>query len=386
MTSTFPRWQGDSIPAFVFELCRQLAGEFDVWVLAPHAAGACIAENIDGLRVVRFRYAPIALETLAYGGGMLANLRQNRWRWLMVIPFMLFQWIAAFRLVARERIGLVHAHWLIPQGVVAACLFRRRAKLLVTAHGSDLSGLTGGLSRLLKRWALRRADGVTVVSATLRDRALDLGAAPSCLTVAPMGVDVRRRFVPGPEATRSATGLLFVGRLVREKGIESLLRAMPAVLTACPAATLTVVGSGPLEEDLRILCSELGLTAHVTFVGALANEYLPDYYRRAAITVIPSLDEGYGLVCVEAMACACPVAASDLPALRGILEDGAYGRLFQAGDEADLADCVAGLLDESAGRRALGEAGRRQAERTGGWEASGNLYAGLLHGLAKCTQ
>lgn len=383
MTSTFPRWRGDSVPAFVFELCRKLADEFDVWVLAPHAEGACIAEDIDGLRVVRFRYAPATMETLAYRGGILANLRQNRWRWLMVIPFMLFQWLAAFRLVVRERIGLIHAHWLIPQGVVAACLFRRRAKLLVTAHGSDLSGLTGGLSVLLKRWVLSRADGVTVVSASLRERVLDLGAAPSSLTVAPMGVDVCKRFVPDPTVVRSATGLLYVGRLVREKGIESLVRSMPAVLAACPAATLTVVGGGPLEEDLRTLCGQLGLAAHITFVGALANECLPDYYRRAAITVIPSHDEGYGLVCVEAMACACPVVASDLPALRGILDNSACGRFFQAGNEVDLADCVLRLLGDSAGRHALGEAGRWQAERTGGWEASWRLYAGLLHGLAR---
>jgi glycosyltransferase involved in cell wall biosynthesis len=361
-------------------LAQRLLGDFDVWVLAPHAPGAAANEELDGLRVARFRYAPAALETLAYGGGILANLRQHRWRWSLVPPFLLAQWLAAMRLVRRERVDVIHAHWVLPQGALAvvASLVWRRLRVVVTAHGSDLSDLSGRLLSNLKRWVLRRADAVTVTSDALRASALEHGAAPTSLLVAPMGVDVHARFVPDTSTARSASELLYVGRLAPEKGVETFLRAMPAVLAACPAATLTVIGDGPLAAAMHALASRLGVAERVSFVGALANERLPAYYRRAAITVIPSFREGYGLACVEAMACACPVAASDLPSLRTLLCDGACGELFPAGDVAALARSLATLLADPGARERLGTAGRRQAEIAGDWQAAAHRYSRLL--------
>ncbi len=120
LTSTFPRWSGDREPPFVFELCKRLAETNEVTVLAPHCRGAVAEERIgERLRVRRFRYAPELLESLAYEGGILEKLRLARWRHLLVPAFFLAEAWAALRAIRRERPDVIHAHWIVPQGVVA---------------------------------------------------------------------------------------------------------------------------------------------------------------------------------------------------------------------------------------------------------------------------
>jgi hypothetical protein len=119
LASTYPRWPGDPEPAFVHELARRLVDAFEVTVLCPHAAGAATRETFDGVQVLRYRYAPAALESLVNDGGIVANLKRHRWKWLLLPTFVGALAWRAWRLVRRERPAVVHAHWLIPQGVVA---------------------------------------------------------------------------------------------------------------------------------------------------------------------------------------------------------------------------------------------------------------------------
>ena len=89
LASTYPRWQDDPEPAFVHELSKRLVPDFDVLVLTPHAPGAAVEETMEGVRVVRYRYAPARFETLVSSGGIVGNLRAARWKWLLV-PLFLF--------------------------------------------------------------------------------------------------------------------------------------------------------------------------------------------------------------------------------------------------------------------------------------------------------
>jgi len=89
LTSTFPRWPGDKEPPFVYELSKRLTTDYEVHVLAPHAPGAALEEQYDNLQITRFRYCFERYQTLTYGGGILANLKQRRWRYLL-IPLFLF--------------------------------------------------------------------------------------------------------------------------------------------------------------------------------------------------------------------------------------------------------------------------------------------------------
>lgn len=381
LTSTFPRWPGDDEPPFVFELCRRLNKDFDVWVMSPHAPDTKTQEDLSGLTVIRFRYFFEWGESLAYQGGILAKLRNNRLRYLLVPLFLACQLATLLRLAGREKFDIVHAHWLIPQGLVAVAarlLSSRTTPLLCTAHGSDLHGLRGALFSALKRMVMRRSDAVTVVSQAMKECAVSLGTKPDKILVIPMGVDAANVFTPAERAVRSANELLFVGRLVPSKAVDILIGAMPAILAKYPEATLTIAGDGPEKISLEALAKALGIIGRVNFLGAIANPKLPELYRRAAIFVSASQEEGFGLTLAEALACGCAVIASDLPAHRCIVVDGVTGLTVAPGDSAAISRGVLSLLADPALRQSLGRSGREYVLKQFDWEVISARYAHLL--------
>ncbi len=129
LASTFPRWKDDVEPPFVYELCRRLSKTFSVHVLAPHASGAAVEDQMEGIRVTRYRYFFSRWENLAFHGGILANLKQNPLRYALVPFFIMAQLVVLIRLLNRCQFDCIHAHWLIPQGLIAitACLFMKSA-------------------------------------------------------------------------------------------------------------------------------------------------------------------------------------------------------------------------------------------------------------------
>lgn len=385
LTSTFPRWEGDNEPPFVFELCRRLSADFDVCVLAPHTPGAKAHETLSGLTVVRFRYFFEWGETLAYRGGILANLRSNRFNYLLIPLFFGCQLAALLRLLARENFDIVHAHWLIPQGVIAVAaklVLRSTPALLCTAHGSDLYGLRGRLFSALKHMVMRRADAVTVVSQAMKNHAVSLKIEPEKISVISMGVDMANIFTPAGHTVRHGNELLFVGRLVASKAVDTLIDAMPTILAGCPNATLTIVGDGPEKVKLEALAKTQGIAGRVSFLGAVANPALPPLYRRATIFISPSQEEGFGLTLVEALACGCAVIASDLPAHRDIVVDGETGLTVLPGDSIAIARAALTLLSDAPLRQLLGSAGREYVLRQFDWASVVTRYARLLDELA----
>ena len=140
LASTYPRWLGDPEPGFVHELCKRLTDRFRVIALSPHAAGAPTREVMEGVLVLRYRYAPEVLETLVNDGGIVANMSRAPWKWLLLPGFLFGLLWSAWRVITRERPDVVHAHWLIPQGLVIGVLGvldRRTPPFLATSHGAD---------------------------------------------------------------------------------------------------------------------------------------------------------------------------------------------------------------------------------------------------------
>ncbi len=269
LTSTFPRWKNDTEPAFVFELSRRLAASFDVTVLSPRTPGSKRQENMAGLRVIRFPYFFQRWEKLAmHGGGILNKLKSHPLYYLMIPFFLLGQLRAVVGLLRSEQFDLIHAHWLIPQGLIAALsllITRQKIPLLCTSHGGDLFALKGKVLQRLKRWVMDKSAALTVVSKAMKKTVVELGVVPDKVDVVPMGVDLKGLFTPDPSVPRKTDELLFVGRLVEKKGVQFLLEAMPAVLKKHPTVQLTLAGSGPVEQELRQQAQRLHLSEKIDF-------------------------------------------------------------------------------------------------------------------------
>lgn len=391
LASTYPRWAGDPEPGFVHELSRRLASDFAVTVLGPSAPGAKRTETMDGVRVHRYRYAPAALETLVNDGGIVTNLGRNPWKWLLVPGFLFGLGWSLLRLHRTTRPDVIHAHWLLPQGLLAACLpGAAPVPLVVTSHGADLFALRAGPLAALKRFVVGRAAAVTVVSDAMREELRRIGANVSKVEVRPMGVDFRERFSPDPGVQRSRDEILFVGRLVEKKGLRHLVDAMPAILSARPSAFLTVAGFGPELGPLRAQAERLGLAGKVRFAGAVSQDALPALYRRAAVCVAPFIQaasgdrEGLGLVVVEAAACGCPVVVSDVPAVRQVFEHGDGAALVPPGNVAALAEAVVETLAGMGPAIPTPKLHARLEERFG-WPGVARGYAALLSGCLRAV-
>jgi glycosyltransferase involved in cell wall biosynthesis len=386
LASTYPRWAGDPEPGFVHELARRLTGDFEVLVVGPHAPGARLRETHEGVTVARYRYAPRSLETLVNDGGIVGNLRRHPWKALLLPGFVLAQTWATWRAIRQHRPDVIHAHWLVPQGLVVALLGLlpgRWPPFVVTSHGADLFALRGTAWQWLKRLVVRRAAAVTVVSSAMQEAVLGLGADPATLSVQSMGVDLQHRFTPDDSQPRSRHELLFVGRLVAKKGLLHLLQAMPAILRANPEAHLTVAGFGPEEARLRQACEALCLVHCVSFLGPVEQVALPELYRRAAVFVAPFVrapggdEEGLGLVLVEAAGCGCPVVAGQVAAVRDVVDDPAIGVIV---DPLDAEALAAAVLDAMGGSAGTPESGRRRAAAVArfDWGPRAGAYAALL--------
>jgi glycosyltransferase involved in cell wall biosynthesis len=385
LASTYPRWVADPEPGFVHELSKRLAKDFDVTVIGPHANGALTEEIIDGVRICRYRYAPARLETLVNNGGIATNLRRSKWKWLLVPGFVLGQYRAAKHVLKSRHIDIVHAHWLLPQGLIARRLTRTTSvPYLVTSHGGDLFGLRGRVLTALKRRVAASCAAMTVVSSAMRDEATRIGLTPPRLAVLPMGVDLRERFVPDPTQARSADELLFVGRLVPKKGLCHLLDALPAVLAKRPEVILTIAGFGPEESTLKAQARRLGIEGNVKFVGAMPQRELPDLYRRASLFVAPFIrdasgnQEGLPVVLMEAIGCGCPVLVGDVAGIRDLLGDAADKVCVRPQDTDALATAIIAALDDPSQVQARARAIRTAVSEHIDWQVIADGYADLL--------
>ena len=232
----------------------------------------------------------------------------------------------------------------------------------------------------LERSTYARAARLTAstesTAASLRD---DLRlTAP--VDVIPCGVDLEA-FHPG-DGQRDDDTVLFVGRLDHRKNAQLLLRAFALVARRHATARLVIAGTGALERPLRSLASSLGLGGRVTFERFVSQDGLVRWYQRAALVVVPSLFEGFGLSAAEAQACGACVVATDSEGLRDVIADGETGLLVEPAPEA-LAEAMLGLLGGHARRSLVGETAQLQARRVYDWREITGRWVQSYHQAAQ---
>jgi glycosyltransferase involved in cell wall biosynthesis len=301
LTTSYPRWPGDPAGVFVAEAVDHLRGAgIEVEVVSPAS----------------FRHFGIA-----YGDGIVQNLRRRPWL-VLLLPLFLLNFARAARHAARGT-DVVHAHW-IPSAVAALATGK---PYLLQVWGTDVA--LAARAPWLARPAVRRARAVVAASSFLADAARNLGAREVHLIA--NGVDIPATVGAPAEPSH----VLFVGRLSEEKGILEFVEATARI-------PRVVVGDGPLRARVP------------GAVGFVPHDALGPYYEGAAVVCVPSRREGFGVVAREAMAYGRPVVATAVGGLLDVVADGATGLLVPPGDPSALGDAIRRLLDDPALRARLG--------------------------------
>jgi glycosyltransferase involved in cell wall biosynthesis len=302
---------------------------------ADDVAGTFVRDAVEAVRAEGVKVRVVSPASfrhygIAYGDGIVNNLRRSPWK-VSALPLFLASFTAAARRAARGA-DLVHAHWL-PSALPALATGK---PIVLQLWGSDvaLARRVGALAR----WLVRRASVVVVASTALAEDARALGARD--VRVIPSGVAI-------PESVAEPADpphLLYVGRLSEEKGVRELAEAAQGL-------PLVVVGDGPLRSLLP------------QAVGFVPPLELGPWYERAAVVVVPSRREGYGMVAREAMAYGRPVVATAVGGLVDAVEDGINGILVPACNPRALRSAIESLLGDAALRGRLGANAATSARR-----------------------
>jgi glycosyltransferase involved in cell wall biosynthesis len=399
-TYWYPQHATDTQATYVHDINRHLARRgHRVTVVTPGNSSMPARESFDDVDVVRF---PMELPVdLTYG--RVAQTRVNFMGKVARVAVMAHYLEAQFRAtvaVARERgADVIHAHWAIPTGPAAVSAARRLGlPSVITMHGGDVyvnpeQGYdfpTRWYVRPALRWTLRKAGALTAITEDCRQHALRAGAPTRSMHLVFNGTDLRR-FSPAPAGAadpRFGPTMIFACRqLFPRKGIRFLVEAVALLKPRFPDLKVVVAGDGFERPDLIALAERLDIARDVTFLGWVPNSELPQYYRAAALSVIPSLEEGFGIPAAEAMGCETAVVASDAGGLPEVVEHGVTGLIVPRGDTSALAEAIGELLADPARRARMGRAGRERALRLFDWDRSAEqfeqIYAGIGAGARR---
>ena len=305
----------------------------------------------------------------------------------MVPFFILGEAFALYHLLKNKNFSAIHAHWIIPQGLVAILVTNfigKKIPILCTSHGGDLYGLRNFFLKKLKIFVLKKSNMVTVVSYAMQEEVIKLGVDPKKAHVIPMGVDLINQFVPHPQNSRIENSILFVGRLVEKKGVLYLLEAFSRIHHKYSNAILNIVGSGPEEFNLKKLAKKLNIEKKVNFWGSVENKLLYKLYQENEIVVFPSIiatdgdQEGFGLVLVEALGCECAIISTNLTAMKDIIVDNKNALIVEQKSVTQLEGKLCELLSNHDLRSKLGKNGRKFVLHNYDWKIIANRYAKLL--------
>lgn len=364
LTTTLPTEEGDATPSFVLDLAQAMAEQIpaEITIVAPASPGAPLRQQFGSVAVRRFRYLPSRWASLGADTAIMPAIRQRPSQMLQV-PFLLTGLLLrGVQEARRARPDILHAHWIVPVGVVAVVarlLARRPVPLLVvTSHGSDVHSLRGPAWDRVRRFVVRRADLTLPVSPAIAGR-LGVPAA----NVVPMAASPA--FATVSRNAPADAPFLFVGRLADNKGVDVILEA----LARTPDASLRIVGDGPERDQLETLASSLGVSERCVFLGPLGKKEVAREMSSARALILASrtgadgAEEGSPTVLMEAVVAGLPIIASRIGAVPDLFRHGIDALLFDQGDTQTLAAHMRQVEQDAGYAEALS---RVAAEHLGG--------------------
>lgn len=395
IVTAYPRHEGDVITPWMGETIDRLKQTgIDVEVLAPSYKGSS-TQVVGGVKVHRFRYAPAELETLTHDVPAMDRIRKSP---LMasLLPGYIAAGSAAAARVAREgNFDVVHAFWPIPHGLFGlSARGASRSALVSTFFSSELNwqGAPRKVFEPMLQRIVRNSDAVTVISSFTGERLREFVPGVKS-TIIPFGAAAGDDFGNSqqPATSRSAPdpfNLLFVGRLVRRKGVDVLLNAV-VHLRDDPRLHVHIVGEGPERNALMAESSSLGVDNRVTFEGGVSAERIEEFFKSCDALVLPAIvtesgeTEGLGVVLLEAMGFHKPVIASSAGGITDIVIDDETGLLSPPGDAVALARTISIAMDDPSRMKRLAEQGFAHAKSEFGWDTIVTRLTETYHAAIK---
>jgi phosphatidylinositol alpha-1,6-mannosyltransferase len=305
------------------------------------------------------------------------RLALRRHEWLKPESLIIYAkfFFSALWLTITRRVTTVFAGRALPEGLVALVVARlTRRPVFIYAHGEELTGWGRGRKFRAMCYAMRNADGILSNSDNTRDTLIELmGVDPGRISLIYPTVD-EARFHPGMPADdlRDSIGLtpdkklvLSVGRLMRRKGFDNVIRALPALLEEGLNVEYALIGIGEALDYLQGLAHEHGVADRVHFLGHVAYEDLPRWYNLCDVFAMPNRDingdsEGFGLVFLEAAASGKPAIAGTAGGTGSAVVDGATGLRIDGEDVTAIVGAISCLLNDPEKAAEMGRAARRR--------------------------
>jgi glycosyltransferase involved in cell wall biosynthesis len=253
---------------------------------------------------------------------------------------------------------------------------------VATVHGSDVLVLEAKPFRIIKGWALRRASAVTANSSATMAKVSELTQSRVDAELIPMGVDVQPSDPAVVQAIRSRFGdrgplVVFLGRVVEEKGVLDLVRAFATIRERFPTARLSVVGLGVDADRLAQLADKLGLNEAIDQPGWSVPSEVVNWFTAADVVVVPSWFEAQGLSVMEAQAAGAVVVATNVGGIPDAIDDGRTGILVEQRDPKALAAAVISLLEDPLRAVTIGRQAAEQATHRFSREATARAFESL---------
>lgn len=379
VATSYPRFPGDGVGSFMEPIAKGVAAlGHEVHLVAPWHPAITRGKSEDGVHFHFFHYAPVsALNVFGYASGLRADTELRAAAWVAAPMAMAAGWFKAWRVATKRKATVMHGHWVIPGGVMAAAA-AGGLPLVVSLHGSDVFvAERNAMIGRVARGVFARAGAVTACSDDLHQRALRLGAPAAATTTVPYGVDTHR-FAPDAArraVVREALGvgdapLVFTaGRLVSKKGFEFLIDATRQLQAAMPGVRVVIAGEGDLADALRQRAHGLP----VTLLGNQSQDEIAGLVAAADVVAVPSIRDDAGNVdglpnfALEALASGTPVVATRAGGLPQAITDHDNGRLVNERDVDGLAAAIVEIWQRPDRGRALGDAARARVARDHSW-------------------
>lgn len=401
LTHTFPRFKGDAISSIFMERVAQSlvdAGN-EVWVLTPYTP--LFKNEKRDFKVKTYKYIfPDSLHKLGYSETLTNDMGFPLLFWFLS-PFMYFSaFFALLKLVKKEKIEIINAHWILPNGFIAGfvSLFTG-IPVVSTLPGSDVYmagknpffNLMARIAELLSRWITSNSPQLIDDLAKLTRKSVKEKSTPIIYSV---GSD---KFKPDPRIgaqTRSELGIgkeelviLGVGRLVAKKGFKYLIQAAPKIITRNKKTKFVIIGDGDQKGSLVALTKKLKVAYHFQFLGIIPYTRMNAFYNMADIFILPSIRDEKGnlddqsVAVSDAMACAKPVITSDFPGYRLIIRNGENGILVKEKDTEGITSSIIRLIESPALRLKMGNKAFKSMTKEFSWRSVGIKYTELFKAI-----